>query len=238
MKRMKVLVAIVAVLAMSVCLMACGGGSSQQGQQAPKENAPVDLEVINAGFYMGEFGNMSYAAMINNPNKTWAAERIQVNVAARDASGNVLNSTTDNIVLMFPDGTTAVAGGMGANGDVASIEVTPVVNKSNWTREEDITEMAYLEKFPVTNVSETNGAYGQNTVAGEVTNNTEGTYTLSRVSVVFTREDGSIVGGGFTYLNGELQPGMTLPFSILSYYVPDHADVEVYVDPGYPQGKQ
>ena len=235
MGKMKAVATAFAAIAMTVCLVGCGGGNAQQEQQAPKEDSPANLEVVNSGFYVGDYGSMFYAAIIENPNMTWAAERIQVTVAARDANGGVLNSSTDNIVLMFPDGDTAIAGLMSVNGEVASIDVTPAVNKSNWSKEEEITQAQYLELFPVTGVNETRGSYGLDTVAGEVTNNTEGTYTLTRVYVIYMAEDGSIIGGDYTYLNSDLQPGMALPFSIQSTNVPDHASIEIFVDPGYPQ---
>lgn len=233
MGKMKAVATAFAVIAMTVCLVGCGGGNAQQGQQAPKEDSPANLEVVDVGFTVLDNDEVSYGAIIKNPNKTWAAERIELTVAARGKDGNILYTMPDYLTLMFADGETAIGGSIYVTGDVASIEITPSVSRNNWSQQ-DITESQYLGEFPISGANETPGSYGILTVAGEVTNNTEGVYELSKVNVLFMK-DGAIVGGSQTYLNGDLQPGSTMPFSNQLYRFPEHDDFSIYFDPGYPQ---
>lgn len=223
-------------------LAGCSGqtredGSNQVNEPATTdsvtENEPLDLEVVESGFYFDSYGTAHFAAIVSNPNSSWAAENIRVTVAARDADGNVVDTLGDSITLMFPDGQTAICGDMGVPESTESLEVTTSVNSSGWTKQ-DITQKDFYDQLPIKNITETVDEWGETTVAGEIANNTEGAFSGTRVQVVFRSADGGIVGGAYTYVNGELSSGSTAPFSTLSQEVPEHASVEAYVDCGWP----
>ena len=191
---------------------------------AATENEPLELEVVESGFYFDSYGTAHFAAIVSNPNSSWAAENIRVTVAARDAEGNVVDTLDDSITLMFPDGQTAICGDMGAPESTESLEVKASVNSSGWTKQ-DITQKDFYDQLPITNITESVDEWGETTVAGEIANNTEGAFSGTRIQVVFRNADGSIVGGAYTYVNGELASGSTAPFSTLSQEVPEHASV-------------
>lgn len=223
-------------------LAGCSGQTQENGSNqvnepattdAATENEPLDLEVVESGFYFDSYGTAHFAAIVSNPNSTWAAENIRVTVAARDADGNVVDTLDDSITLMFPDGQTAICGDMGAPESTASLEVTASVSSSGWTKQ-DITQKDFYDQLPITNITESIDEWGETTVAGEIANNTEGAFSGTRIQVVFRNADGGIVGGAYTYVNGELAAGSTAPFSTLSQEVPEHASVEAYVDCGWP----
>lgn len=223
-------------------LAGCSGQTQEEGSNqvnepattdAVTENEPLELEVVESGFYFDSYGTAHFAAIVSNPNSSWAAENIRVTVAARDAEGNVVDTLDDSITLMFPDGQTAICGDMGAPESTESLEVKASVNSSGWTKQ-DITQKDFYDQLPITNITESIDEWGETTVAGEIANNTEGAFSGTRVQVVFRNADGSIVGGAYTYVNGELASGSTAPFSTLSQEVPEHASVEAYVDCGWP----
>lgn len=201
--------------------------------EVDQEAEPKDLEVVETGFYFDSYGTAHFASIVSNPNSTWAAENIQVTVAARDADGNVLDTLNDFITLMFPDGQTAICGDMAATEGASALDVSLSVNSNGWTKQ-DITQKDFYDQLPITNINESTDERGQTTVAGEVANNTEGTFSGTRIQVVFRNADGGIVGGAYTYVNGDLTAGSTAPFSTLSQEVPGHASVEAYVDCGWP----
>ena len=212
-------------------------GSAQVNEPATTDSAseaePLELEVVESGFYFDSYGSAHFAAIVSNPNSTWAAENIRVTVAARDADGNVVDTLDDSITLMFPDGQTAICGNMGAPESTASLDVTASVNSSGWTKQ-DITQKEFYDQLPITNITESVDERGETTVAGEIANNTKGAVSGTRVQVLFRNSDGGIVGGTYTYINGELAAGSTAPFSTVSQEVPEHASVEAYVDCGWP----
>lgn len=223
-------------------LAGCSGQTQEEGSNqvnepattdAVTENEPLELEVVESGFYFDSYGTAHFAAIVSNPNSSWAAENIRVTVAARDAEGNVVDTLDDSITLMFPDGQTAICGDMGAPESTESLEVKASVNSSGWTKQ-DITQKDFYDQLQITNITESIDEWGETTVAGEIANNTEGAFSGTRVQVVFRNADGSIVGGAYTYVNGELASGSTAPFSTLSQEVPEHASVEAYVDCGWP----
>ena len=206
-----------------LCLSGCSGqahdgGSTQVNEPATTDSAseaePLDPEVVESGYYFDSYGTAHFAAIVSNPNSTWAAENIRVTVAARDADGNVVDTLDDSITLMFPDGQTAICGDMGAPESTSSLEVAASVSSSGWTKQ-DITQKDFYDQLPITNITESIDEWGQ-------------------IQVVFRNADGGIVGGAYTYVNGELAAGSTMPFSTLSQEVPEHASVEAYVDCGWP----
>lgn len=201
--------------------------------EVEQEAEPKDLEVVETGFYFDSYGTAHFASIVSNPNSTWAAENIQVTVAARDADGNVLDTLNDFITLMFPDGQTAICGDMAAPEGTSALDVSLSVNSNGWTKQ-DITQKDFYDQLPITNINESADEWGQTTVAGEIANNTEGTFSGTRIQVVFRNADGSIVGGAYTYVNGDLTAGSTAPFSTTSQEVPEHTSVEAYVDCGWP----
>lgn len=201
--------------------------------EVDQEAEPKDLEVVETGFYLDSYGTAHFASIVNNPNSTLAAENIQVTVAARDVDGNVLDTLNDFITLMFPDGQTAICGDMAAPEGTSALDVSLSVNSNGWTKQ-DITQKDFYDQLPITNINESTDEWGQTTVAGEIANNTEGTFSGTRIQVVFRNADGGIVGGAYTYVNGDLTAGSTAPFSTTSQEVPEHTSVEAYVDCGWP----
>lgn len=226
----------------ALTLGGCSGSGQPNGSNEVNEPAvaeveqeaePKDLEVAETGFYFDSYGTAHFASIVSNPNSTWAAENIQVTVAARDADGNVLDTLNDFITLMFPDGQTAICGDVAAPEGTSALDVSLSVNSNGWTKQ-DITQKDFYDQLPITNINESADEWGQTTVAGEIANNTEGTFSGTRIQVVFRNADGSIVGGAYTYVNGDLTAGSTAPFSTTSQEVPEHTSVEAYVDCGWP----
>lgn len=242
MKRSIEAVTVSIALCASVGLFGCSSpsqnaGSSEQNEpavtQVQQENEPSPLTVSESGYYFDSSGYAHFAAIIENPNKTWAAENISVAVAARDADGNVVDTLNDFVTLMFADGKAAICGDMAAPETTTELEFTASVQQSKWSKEAT-TQKDFFDQMPVVGLNESTDEWGYTTVAGEVENNTSGTFSGTRLQIVFRDANGSIVGGAYTYVMGDFTPEMSAPFSVNVKDVPEHASVEVYVDCGLP----
>lgn len=239
---MKKFAAIATACALALALAGCSSGESkepaEQNQpataQTQQETKPQDLQTVESGYWLDDYGTAHFAAIIENPNQSWAAENIPVTVTVRDAGGTVLNTTNDSITLMFPAGKTAISGSVSAPSGTASLEVSAKVNSNAWTKGDDVTQKSFYDLLPISGINEITDNYGGTTVAGEVTNNSEGTFSLTRVNVVWRDASGAIVGGDYTYLNGDFPAGSTQAFSTISQEVPEHASVDAYLDCGFP----
>lgn len=222
-------------------LSGCGQNSVEQGSTTKNEpvnaevneSKPSDLQVTESGFYMDQYGHLGYAAIIENTNSQWAAENIQVSVGARDSSGSVVDSTTDHITLLFANGSTAVCGDMFPNSEVSSVDFQVSVQKNNWSKE-DLQMEKFASALPVIGTNEAADEFGSLKISGEVQNDTKSTFALPRVNIVLRDEQGAIVGGVYTYLDGDFAPGTKLPFTANISDPPAHAFVEAYLDCGWP----
>lgn len=198
-----------------------------------QESEPSPLEVSECGFYTDEYGTVHYAAIVTNPNMEWSAESISTTASALDESGNVIDTANDSITLMFENGKTAISGTMAPNSAPSSVSVQASVRSNGWSKQ-DVTMDEFYSNLYVDGLNETTSEYGSTTFAGTVVNNLNGAFSLTRVNIVIRDAAGAIVGGFFTYVNGELAAGASAPFSVDAYGVPEHASVEAYIDCGYP----
>lgn len=146
----------------------------------------------------------------------------------------MIDNQLDSITLMFANGKTAVSGTFQPAEEPADIEFTVSVPSNKWTKE-DLTMDEFYSQIRVEGLNDTADKYGSTTFAGEIVNDTEGDYTLSRINIVLRDTDGAIVGGYFTYANSDLTAGSSQPFSVSTLGdTPEYATVEAYVDCGYP----
>lgn len=225
----------------AIGLSGCSGSNQEVGSVSKNKpekievdnSEPSDLEVVESGFSVSEFGTVNYAAIIENPNSKWAAEQINVTATARDESGNVVDTSSDHITLLFANGVTAICGSMYPDVSVSSVDFQVSVPKGGWTQE-DLQMDDFLSALPITGVNETTDEYGRSKVSGEIQNETEGTFSLTRIYIVMRNESGEIVYGSYTYIHSDLTPGLKAPFSIDAYDAPQHSSVEAYVDCGWP----
>ena len=205
--------------------------------ETTEEAEPSPLEVSECGFYTDEYGTVHYAAIVTNPNMDWSAERISTTASALDEGGNVIDTANDSITLMFENGKTAISGTMMPNSAPASISLQASVGSNGWSKQ-DVTMDEFYSNLYVDGLNESVNEYGTTTFAGTVVNNLEGSFSLTRINIVIRDAAGAIVGGAFTYVNGELAAGATAPFSADARGVPEHASIEAYVDCGYPVTEQ
>lgn len=229
-KKATALLACAFAAAMALCLAGCASG----GSKSANESKPQDLKIIESGYALDQYGAYNYAVVVENPNKTWAAENIDFSVIAKDENGEVIDTKNDTIVLMFADGKTATSGSFYPAKTPASIEFAVSVPSSKWTQEETTMDEFY-ENLKVEGLNATKNAYGATTFAGEIVNNTEGAFSLTRINIVLRNAEGSIVGGYFTYANSDVTSNSRQAFSITSIGpAPEYETMEAYVDCGWP----
>ena len=243
--KIKLLAAAASAAMLTVCL----GGCAQQATVAPApESEPEaveadateerqDLVIDESGYYIDEFGSGHYAVIISNPNSSWAAEAISLDVTSKDAAGNIVGTTQSGTTLLFPSGKTAICGRTFDAVAPETLEFSVSVRSTGWTEMSEPTQDEFNSVFHVDGLNEVAGSYGQTSFTGELVNETEGTFSLPSVHVVMRDESGAVVGGCFGYVgsSSEIAGGQTVAFSIDESDVPAHATIEAYVDCGYPQ---
>ena len=155
------------------------------------EGDPVPLEVIDAGYspVAGDEASATYAAVIRNPNASWAAVRMEIHVDFLGADGSFI-AGEEVVVTVLPGQETAIGGRAQDAGAASSMQVG---------MPEDVVAFQARaptdESFTIDGV-ETQSAAGQATTTGTLTSGFE--TDQSSVTLVAVHHDagGAIVGGG------------------------------------------
>ena len=237
---MKKLIAFAAAGALALTLTGCAQKTEPIEQEDPPSaesqknaNELKDLELAESGFYVDDFGDAHYAAIVANKNMDRAAQMVNVKVTSKDADGKILGSSDAYLTVLFANGKTAVCGSTydGKNPNSLEFQIVPA---SNMWQDESMQQAEFDKAFYVQNVNESVDDYGYTTVAGEVVNTGTGGFSGTTINAVFRSADGTIVGGEMTSISS-VPAGTTVPFSIdYIQNVPEHATVDVFVDCGYP----
>ena len=206
-------------------------GDSTEANGDPVEESPKDLIVSESGFSVDSYGQIYYAAIIENPNTSWAAENISVNITIKDADGNIIGSESDYLSTLFASGKLAVCGYTFDAEDAASIEVSPTVSGNCWTMIPDVTQGDIDRTLYVDSLNIVPGDF-DTTITGAAHSDTDSEFSLARANIVLRNNNGDIVGGTFTYID-TMAPQSTNSFSasVDSEIPVDKA--EAYLDLGY-----
>lgn len=234
----------VPTIVLSALLVGCGAPAQTPSDSAlakeqdvastevAPETEPSNLEIVESGYWIGEYGNTHYALIVENPNAGWGAGNVQIHVIGKDAEGNTVKSETAYLNAIFASGKAAVCGTSYFDEGVKTVEFQLVNSKNMWEKT-DITQAEFDEKLHADSVNESTDSLGDTTVSGDVTNDLTAEISSSSVNVLFRGEDGSLLGGASTYLN-TLPAGSTAPYTVsLLSAAPAHASVEAYIDCGY-----
>jgi hypothetical protein len=162
---------------------------------------PEDLIIADYGF--GQDGRqLGFAFVISNPNPGLAFEDTQYQVAAYDADGTVLETDSGYISLILPGQDLGIAGEMFIDEGVTVDKIEAQLSLG------DAEPSDPLPTFVVDHVTYLSSEIF-NRVAGVVTNPYSVPIQDLRVSAILRDVDGSIIGGGYGYLNFILANGTT-----------------------------
>lgn len=196
---------------------------SQKPEPLPTATpVPEPLAVVQQGFGQQDRG-LGYAFVIENPNPTLAVVRLSYGIAFLNADGEVVGTDTGYIQRLLPEQALGVAATKGLEEGVTVTEIEVQVGEGTFQAVDP------MPGFVVDRVRVYENPYG-NRVTGVITNPSPYSLTEVRVSAIPYNDDGSIIGGGFTYLNFIL-PESSTGVNVSLSKAGDVARVALYPNP-------
>ncbi len=159
----------------------------------PPTPEPVDVIVTAQGFGQDQ-RQVGFAFIVENPNPAMAVENLQYQVTAYNAEGAVVKTESGYIQLVLPKQKLGLGGVLLVDEGVTVSKLEVQLNKG------DLTASEKIPTFTVDSVS----YYPREITSlatGIIKNPYNRTITQLRVAAVAYDEAGTIIGGGFTFLN-------------------------------------
>lgn len=135
--KLKSLVGLFASAALCVSLFGCAGSSQDESTSNQSETVSIDastIEVVQAGFSMGDDGAVNYAFTVSNPNDGYLADSVTFSISGYDADGNMVMGGAESIERMYPGIEYAAAGTsyLAGSATMDRIEITPSMDLVGW----------------------------------------------------------------------------------------------------------
>ncbi|MEX2555618.1 MAG: hypothetical protein WEB06_08300 [Actinomycetota bacterium] len=180
---------------------------------------PAALVAARSGFEQLGPDAVRYAVVIHNPNKSFQASGVTVNVVVHDARGRLVGTDTERVTAIPAAGAMGVTGAVGVSGAASRMSVK--VGTTSFQ------EAKPTKPFRVRDVR-LSRVDGQFVVRASVS----GVEAVkgARVVVIHLDRTGRVIGGDFTYVDVPRAP-KSVSATISTAGVPGGARVEVYVLP-------
>ena len=174
---MKKLIALGAAAVLAVTLVGCSGGGEDKpssgdpsvSEPAAGANEPAKenkLAIVETG-WSAENDYIHYGAIIENQGGQ-AALFPTIKVTGKDASGNVVSSDEQTLMIIYP-GQKLAWGGQAGNGTAPdSVEFEVSTKSSNWIDGDPVDQ-----QYELTGVSAQDNGYGMIDFVGEIKNLTD-----------------------------------------------------------------
>lgn len=162
---------------------------------------PEDVVVVASGFGQDE-RRVGYGFVVSNPNADMSIESTQFQIAAFDDAGAVVETDSGYIPLLLPSQQ------LGIGGDLFLDEGVKVAKLEVQLGQSDAEGTGPIPYFGVDQVRYSVGSYSDK-VTGLVSSPFQRALTDLRVSAIAYDAEGSIIGGGYTYLGFILANGTT-----------------------------
>lgn len=207
-----------------------------EGKSVSKEKSNIKDLVLSDSCYTVNNGYVHYTIAVNNPNKEYAPQSVNVSVVGRTSDGKISFSDNWGTSTCLPESTTYWSNQAG-NGNVSesdTIDIKLSVDDDKWFK----TSQKY-DFYAIDNVSTADEKFGGTIATGEITlkNNVtlKGFGKADSPSLVCVLKDagGKLVDGFSTYITKQLKVGEATPFEIrsMSQSKVDFATAEVYANP-------
>jgi hypothetical protein len=227
------------VLAMAM-LTGCGSSNNTSGESGSADkpaggvadtSKPVDLEIIESGFTVGESGYVHYGIAVNNPNTGFLVDSYVVTVTGKDADGKIVFTDEQTMGTLVPGDTQIFATQAGNGTAPATVEISVSAKERNW----QATDKKAVKYFEITNTNVVPSDYGLGaSFTGEIVlleKLPENSFMESAwLSVIFRDANGAIISGDHSFVDN-LAVGQALPFELHIYNVPDYASYELHALP-------
>lgn len=188
------------------------------------------LQIVESGCSVSDYGYLTYAVKLRNPNVNTAVEFPTIRITARD-SNNIILGTEDQVLsVIYPQQD------FWYSGQAFHVEETPasvefsVVPPSDY----NIVKTSALEhpKFtPLTveNTAVRSQEYIGDRIVGEVKNPNDYDIDMAVVSIVFRNKSGKVIGGTSTFVD-KLPAHGSVPFDTALFSDLPGASYEVYAN--------
>jgi hypothetical protein len=160
---------------------------------------PEPITLLNQGFGQDK-QKLGYSFIVENPNKGYAFESSQYQVAVYDAGGTVLKTDSSYIELLLPGQKMGIGGTIFLDEGASASKIEVQLNAGN----AEATDLS--TSFTVDKVSYRSSDF-LSSVVGIITNPYNRAMENIRVSAVVYNDKDEIIGGGFTYVNFVLANG-------------------------------
>lgn len=211
------LMTVIAAGSVSILLAGCGSGSADKadtarvtGSAAPTSKAPTPagkVAVTKAGFGADSYGSAMAVAEVSNP--TSEIVEIQVNFAAYDAAGKVLDTESGGNVLVRTHGQQVVATDLSLP-DHAKIDHIDAQVTVGDSKQDDHPESKMTIASPQVRAQ----SYGGYTATGLIDSTYTDTVTNVYAAAMCLNAAGKIVGGGYTFLDANVVGGGKTPIKV------------------------
>jgi hypothetical protein len=180
---------------------------------------PAALVATRSGFEQLGPDAVRYAVVIHNPNKSFQASGVTVDVVVHDARGRLVGTDTELVTAIPAAGAMGVTGAVGVSGAASRMSVK--VGTTSFQ------EAQPAKPFRVRDVR-LSRAGGQFVVRASVS----GVEAVkgARIVVIHVDRKGRVIGGDFTYVDVPRAP-KSVSATISTAGVPGAVRVEVYVLP-------
>lgn len=229
---------IVGIVAIAICLIACGNGSASTEQEGSSEStnaAETDVkgvELVESGYSIKEPDEIDssmfvyYGFVIKNANEETAFKNPIVTATAFDENNNVIATENCYMRIIQPGETQGMAWSMDCHG-VKPARVDFSIESGDELSEPRDTVRA--SDFEITGVNERIDEGGNCTTTGMIKNTSDKDCENVMIAVLY-RANGEIVSATFdNWTVGELKSGQEKPFEVNEFYGNfAHDDFEVY----------
>lgn len=246
-----VVLAVIAAIVVGI-VVASGGGDNNEQVSAGRPRSSVvtradreistttssevnqrDLEIVKQGFttFSQEYIDTplgSYGVVFKNPNRTsWVANRVSINVSFFDAAGTVVKTETDTLTAILP-GQSAAVGDTVYDLPPSAVRIETQASVGDWTEFEGSTGA-----FAFEGLSTTPEEYGGLRTNATVRSSFVEDQKNVEITAIYTRADGSIVGGAYTFLDFVPAGGAIGVEISATSTIPGVVGTELYGDIGF-----
>ena len=193
------------------------------GGEAPEE-LTADLEIVESGWMASDQGYVHYAVGLRN-NSDVAVSSPSFTITGRDASGRVVFSEEQALLVLEP-GETVYWGSQAGNGTKpATVDFAPIKPQSY-----QLKEGAKASRFSVSGTNATTDSIGNTNFTGDLTTVSSGDPQIGpqevAVVVVLRDETGAILCGTVSFVSTPAE-GESTSFEVSMFGAPDFASYDV-----------
>lgn len=198
----------------------------------PTPDPRDEIALVDYGFstYHGEFddgASLTWAVVLENPNASWLATRVNLNVSFLDDAGSIVTTASDTVALILPGEQSATVGSDSyfSNPDLGTITSMEVqLGSADWEEPD-----GPVGEFTITDIATRTGEFGQVTTTARVNSTFADEITNPKAVVVYYDADGAVLGGDFTFVDF-VPAGGTIPVEISGFdAVPGLSSSDIFI---------